>query len=64
MLSGVFACDDHYEFCDLPADHPFVYLSHDLLDICLDLVVTRNEHCEAIFLDGVEVFGRVDASLE
>lgn len=44
--------------------HPAAELVHNLLDIRLDLVVAGGHHGQAIFLDGDEVLGRVDAALE
>ena len=69
MLAGVFTCDHNYEFGDLPPDHPFVQLRHDLLDVRFDLVIRRYKHCQAIFLDSANlsvVFssnGRVEHTL-
>ena len=42
MLAGLFAGDDHNEFSDLAAVHPLFELRHDLLDVRLDLVVSRH----------------------
>ena len=51
MLACIFTRNNNHELGDLAADHPFVELAHDLLDVSFDLVVGGNEHCEAIFLD-------------
>ena len=64
MLARVLVGNDNDQLGDLAAHHPLVQLGHDLLDVCADLVVGRDEHIQAIFLDGGEVFGWVDASLE
>lgn len=39
MFSCVLACYDYDELRDLPSDHPFVELGHDLLYVRFDLVV-------------------------
>jgi hypothetical protein len=39
VLARVFTRYDHDELRDLAADHPFIELSHDFLDIRFDLVV-------------------------
>jgi hypothetical protein len=44
MLAGIFTCNNDDELGDLSADHPFVELGHDFLDISLDLIVRGNEH--------------------
>ena len=64
VLARVLVRDDDDKLRDLAADHPLVQLRHDLLDVRLDLVVGRNEHVQAILLDGGEVLRGVDASLE
>lgn len=64
MLPGIFTRNNHHQFRDLATDHPFVELGHDFLDVGFDLVVGRDEHRKAIFLDGCEVFRGVDSSLE
>lgn len=56
MFSRLFARDDNYKFWDLLADHPFVELSHNFLDVCFDLIIWSDcssltstcEHCSAI----------------
>ena len=42
MFSSLLACDDNYELGDLAANHPFVQLRHDFLDVSLDLVIRRD----------------------
>lgn len=42
VLAGVVVCDDDDELGDFAADHPFVELAHDFLDVRFDLVVGRN----------------------
>lgn len=64
VLARVLVGNDDDQLGDLAAHHPLVQLGHDLLDVCADLVIGGDEHVQAIFLDGGEVFGRVDASLE
>lgn len=64
MLSRVFVCDNDDQLADFAVLHPPVQLAHDLFDVGLDLVIGRDEHVEAIFLDGGEVLGWVDSSLE
>lgn len=39
MLSRLFAGDDNDEFRDLATIHPLFQLGHDLLDVCLYLIV-------------------------
>ena len=39
VLAGVFVGNDDDELGYLAADHPFVELGHDLLDVGFDLVV-------------------------
>lgn len=39
VFAGFFARDDYDEFGDFAADHPFIELGHDLLDVRFDLVV-------------------------
>lgn len=64
MFTCIFAGDHNHQFRYLAADHPFVELRHDFLDVRFNLVVRGGEHREAIFLDGGEIFGGVDASLK
>ena len=64
VLARVLVGDDNDQLGDLAADHPLVELRHDLLDVGAHLVVGRDQHVEAIFLDGGEVLGGVNASLE
>ncbi len=64
MLACVLVGDDNDQLGDLAADHPLVELRHDFLDVGAHLVVGRDQHVEAIFLDGGEVLGGVHASLE
>jgi hypothetical protein len=64
VLASVLVGNDDDELGDFAADHPLVELGHDLLDVGSYLVIGRDEHVEAIFLDGCKVFGRVDAALE
>lgn len=42
VLACVLVGDDDDELGDLAADHPFVELGHDFLDVGLDLVVGRD----------------------
>jgi hypothetical protein len=42
MFSSFLACDDNYELGDLAANHPFVQLRHDFLDVGFDLVIRRD----------------------
>ena len=42
MLARFFACDDYHELGNFAADHPFVELGHDFLDVGFDLVVGCN----------------------
>lgn len=53
VLACVFACDHHDELRYLAANHPFVQLGHDLLDIGFDLAIRGDKHSETIFLDSV-----------
>jgi hypothetical protein len=64
VLSCLFARDDNHEFRNLATVHPFFQLSHDLLDIRLDLIVGRDHHCQTILLDRSEVLCRIHASLK
>lgn len=64
MFPSIFRCDYDHQLGDFAPDHPFVELRHDLFDVGFDLVIGGDEHREAIFLDGAEVFGGVDAALE
>ena len=64
VLASILVRNHEHQLRDLAAHHPLVQLRHDLLDVRLDLVVGRDEHVQAIFLDGGEVLGRVDSSLE
>lgn len=64
VLARVLVGEDDDQIRDLAPHHPLVKLGHDLLDVGLDLVVGRHQHVEAILLDGREVLGRVDTSLE
>lgn len=64
MLARVLVGDHDDQLLDLAAHHPLVQLRHDLLDVGAHLVVGRHQHVQAIFLDGGEVFGGVDAALE
>lgn len=49
VLASIFASYHHHELRDLAPNHPLVQLAHDLLDICFDLVIRGDQHCEAIF---------------
>ena len=42
VFACVFICDDNDKLGDLAAYHPLVELGHDLLDICLYLVIGRD----------------------
>jgi len=64
MLPSIFTRNNDNQLRYLSSNHPFIELRHDFLDVGFDLVVGGNEHREAIFFDGGEVFGGVDASLE
>lgn len=55
MLPSLFTRDDHYELGNLAAIHPLFELRHDLFDVCLDLVIGRDHHCQPIFLDPVNI---------
>lgn len=39
MFAGVFVGDDDDELGDFAANHPFVELAHDFLDVSFDLVI-------------------------
>ena len=64
MLACVLIGNDDDQLGDLAANHPLVQLGHDLFYVGADLVVGRDKHIEAIFLDGAEVFCWVNATLE
>ena len=55
MLASLFARNDNDKLGDLAPIHPLLQLTHDLLDVRLDLVVGGYEHVEAIFFDTIEV---------
>lgn len=42
VFACVFICDDDDKLGDLAAYHPLVELGHDLLDVCLYLVIGRD----------------------
>lgn len=42
VLAGVLVGDDDDELGDFAANHPFVELAHDFLDVGFDLVVGRD----------------------
>lgn len=42
MVASLLVRDHHNEFGDLPTNHPFVELGHDLLNISFDLVIGCN----------------------
>ena len=44
MLASLLACDDNNKLGDLAPIHPLLQLTHDLLDVRLDLVI--GSHCE------------------
>lgn len=64
MLARLLVSDDDYKLADLAMHHPPVELGHDLLDVCLHLIVGRDEHRQTIFFDRCEVFSRINAALE
>lgn len=51
------------QLADLAVLHPPIQCRHDLADVCLDLVVARHKHIEAIFLYDGKIFSWVDAAL-
>lgn len=51
VFARLLARDDDYQLGDFAAVHPLFELRHDLLDVGLDLIVGRDHHCQAIFLD-------------
>lgn len=63
MLARVLIGNDNDKLGNLAVLHPPVQGRHDAFYVRLDLVVGRDEHVEAIFLDDGEVFGGVDAAL-
>lgn len=44
VLARVLVGNDNDQLGDLAAHHPLVQLGHDLLDVCADLVIGRDEH--------------------
>lgn len=42
VLAGIFVGDDDDKLGDFAANHPFVELAHDFLDVGFDLVVGRD----------------------